>query len=222
MTEDEFWEIIAKSQPVHPGTRYEKDQEQIKRLHELLSNLSLEELGDYYYLFSEYFEALYRWDIWNGAWIIDGLLSDDGFMDFRYWLISRGKDAYYRVLNEPDILGEFASEDMKDSVGLYILQFEEFGMVARNVYTEKTGRENCDEFGCVHSSQIPHMVSDWEEFQKYCQENEAEVTIVERDPTEPLGERIDHDDEEALRRRYPRIMARFWNAEHGLASSEIQ
>jgi hypothetical protein len=36
--------------------------------------------------------------------LINGGMSDDGFTDFRYWLISRGRDVYERALADPDSL----------------------------------------------------------------------------------------------------------------------
>lgn len=207
MTEDEFWEINAKSQTVDPGTDEELREAQIQRLHALLLPLPLEELNDYYYHFSKLYYGLYRYDVRVAAIIIDEdiYFSDDSFADFRSWLISRGKDAYYSVSQEPDTLEQFITDNMKSPYdpSRYELQWEGFAYVAKPVYEEKTGEYPPDEFGDLHSSQAP------EDIEK----------IMDAKDWGPLaGEWIDFNDKDALRRKYPHTMARFGHLEHHIVS----
>lgn len=47
-----------------------------------------------------------RWDIWGAGYLVHGGLSDDGFVYFRAWLISRGRAVFTRALADPDSLAE--------------------------------------------------------------------------------------------------------------------
>jgi plasmid stabilization system protein ParE len=203
MTEDEFWEINAQSQTVSPGSNEELRKERIHRLYALLFPLPLEELNDYYYHFSKCYYGLYRYDVREAASIIDYDVyqSDDSFKDFRSWLISLGKEAYYSVSEDPDTLEQFITDNMENpyNPGDYYLQWEEFAYVATEVYYEKTGDDPPDDFGELHSSQAPEDI---------------EQIMVDKDWEGHAGEWIDFDDKEALRREYPRTMARFGHLEH--------
>lgn len=77
--------------------------------------------------------------MWGAAYIIEGGCSDDGFTDFRSWLISRGRDVYEAALRDPESLVEVAAAD-----GVEATSFEEFQYVARRVYEEKTGHDMPD------------------------------------------------------------------------------
>ena len=44
----------------------------------------------------------YRWNLWGVAHLICGYCSDDSFDDFRHWLISQGRQAFERVLQNPE------------------------------------------------------------------------------------------------------------------------
>jgi hypothetical protein len=81
----------------------------------------------------------YRWDLWGAAYIIEGGCSDDGFTDFRSWLISMGRDIYETALRDPESL-----VDVADADGVETTSFEEFQYVPRQVYQEKTGQEMPD------------------------------------------------------------------------------
>ena len=56
--------------------------------------------------------------------------SDDGFMDFRAWLVGQGKEVYLSALKDPDTLADF------DLQGECLC--ESMGYVASRAYEEKT------------------------------------------------------------------------------------
>lgn len=78
----------------------------------------------------------YLSELWCAAYINNGGCSDDGFEYFRCWLISRGKEAFYTVLEKPDRLLDFAGEEFAD----YDYEFESFGYVAVYAFERKTGK----------------------------------------------------------------------------------
>ena len=88
-------------------------------------------------VFNGYHKQIYNWQLWNAAYLMEGGCSDDGFIDFRYGLISRGRRAYEATLKSPDDLADFVTEDD-------FLSNQEFGYVAWNVYNEKSDDDLMD------------------------------------------------------------------------------
>ena len=77
--------------------------------------------------------AAYRWDLWGAAYVINGGCSDDGFMDFRSWLIAQGRAVYDAAMADPESLADHIKEDYAT--------FEEFAYVAVEVFEKKTGED---------------------------------------------------------------------------------
>ncbi|MDG2431033.1 DUF4240 domain-containing protein [Flavobacterium sp.] len=77
----------------------------------------------------------YTSDLWCAAYIMDGGCSDDGFEYFRCWLISRGKDTFYKAKENPDSLIDLVKEER----GIY--EFEGFWYVAVNAFKNATDKE---------------------------------------------------------------------------------
>jgi len=121
---NQFWMIVEKVKCC------EEPEEDVKAL---LLDLTPEEIVSYQEIFDRLFENAYRWDLWGAAYMMEGGCSDDGFMDFRYGLISKGKDVYEASLVNPDNLADF---DFADDISN-----ELFGYVAAEIYEEKTGNE---------------------------------------------------------------------------------
>jgi hypothetical protein len=84
--------------------------------------------------FDEEHARAYQWQLWGAAYLLEGGCSDDGFIDFRYGLISRGQEVFERALADPDSLADLLDEDD-------FLSHEEFGYVAREIYEFKAGAE---------------------------------------------------------------------------------
>lgn len=77
----------------------------------------------------------YTSDLWCAAYIMDGGCSDAGFDYFRCWLISRGKDIFYKAKANPDTLIDMVQE------GQRIYEFEGFWYVAVNAFKNTTHKE---------------------------------------------------------------------------------
>lgn len=80
----------------------------------------------------------YNSEMWCAGYIMNGGCSDDGFEYFRNWIISRGKDTYYKAKDNSDslILEYVEGEDYYD--------FECFWYVALTAFENKTGKELYD------------------------------------------------------------------------------
>jgi len=172
MTEEKFWQIIAASQPTIIKYSRAGRRQQLRRLRDVLAALPLDQIIAFDRLFEEKLAASYMWNLWAIAYLIMGGCSDDGFEYFRRWLISEGQDRFELAVNDPETFGE-GIVGWSDEV----LDFEEFGYVARDVYKKKTRKE-------IPLHDLPRQ-------------------------EEPSGERDDWEDDEELRRRFPRLMLLF-------------
>ena len=133
MDRDAFWKLVKAS-----SDRAHRDpDEQIEILTDEVRKLPVEEV----IAFGDHFHALwhdaYRWDIWGAAYLIGGGCSDDGFMDFRGWLIAQGREVYEATLADPESLGEILDEDNDGKI-------EGFQYIASQVWGEKTGLDASD------------------------------------------------------------------------------
>ena len=119
---DRFWQIIDAT--VGPDM-----DAQLQKLGDTLVTLTREELLAFDADFWRASLAAYRWDLWGAAYVINGGCSDDGFIDFRSWLIAQGKAVYDAALAEPESLAGHIVEDFA--------AFEEFAYVVIDVFEAK-------------------------------------------------------------------------------------
>jgi hypothetical protein len=63
---------------------------------------------------------------------IDGGCSDDGFIDFRSWLVMQGREVFETVMAAPDYLGEITLKH-------WVMRYESFGYMASRAYERKSG-----------------------------------------------------------------------------------
>lgn len=66
-----------------------------------LARLPQEEIIAYRERFDEVHGAVYRWDVWAGAYLIGGGCSDDSFMDLRAGLIALRQDRHEPAARSP-------------------------------------------------------------------------------------------------------------------------
>lgn len=126
MNIDQFWAILDDL----PGEASEVE------LRNRLELLDTEDLLGFQELFDNAVDTAYDWDLWAAAYIIDGGCSDDGFTDFRYGLIARGKLIYDRALKEADSLADVASDEDDGEIAN-----EDFGYIVQEIYQGRTGED---------------------------------------------------------------------------------
>jgi hypothetical protein len=131
MDSQDFWNIIRISYENAQGDW----EAQCRELEKQLNVLAPEEIVQFQKTFDKYWNQAYEWDLWGAAYIVGGGCSDDGFMDFRSWLISRGKEVYELGLKNADNLAKIIGPEDNDC------QFEKFQYVAGWVWCNKTGKE---------------------------------------------------------------------------------
>lgn len=131
MSKDGFWNLIAE-------VKAACGQDQDKYLDML--KIRLKELGpdhaqDFHDIVHAYEDLAYKYGLWSASELI-GLASDDAFIDFRAWLISQGKEAYFAALKDPDSLADLDPGD-----GYW---FEEFTYAGNTALSELTGESAYD------------------------------------------------------------------------------
>lgn len=127
MSEERFWSIVDQS--IHDDL-----SRQIEALRSELVKLSPEEIEGFEATFDKQMRRSYRWDLWGALYVAMGGASDDSFEYFRLWLISRGRDAFSKVVADPDSLADIAPDDP------LALEFEELAHLAPDVWSAKTGK----------------------------------------------------------------------------------
>jgi len=128
---DRFWKIIGET--LHAASR----EEQVAALKKQLQGLSDDDLIWFAGDFRRAQEALNTRMLLIAADLAIYYCSDDGFVYFRRWIISRGRDAYEALRANPDDLVTLLPEpDQHDSCDL---DLEEFQYVVSDVWQERSG-----------------------------------------------------------------------------------
>ena len=102
-------------------------------LGELLGELPVDQIVAFDSAFRRHHSRAYTWDLWGAAYLIGGGCSDDGFADFRGWLISQGESAYDAALADPESLAPLAKRYECDC------QVEGFQYLGMAAWAKKTG-----------------------------------------------------------------------------------
>ena len=131
MNKEKFWELIDESREACKDNM----KDMAKYLEERLSSLSLDEDKTFCGIYDTYHRAANKPGIISVAHLMNHeMLTDDGFTDFRNWLIAQGKEIYLETMRNPEILAEKAGEPIE---GWY--EFELLGYAGMRIVEQKTG-----------------------------------------------------------------------------------
>lgn len=134
LDEDLFWKIIDRSL-----INFKNQDVQKKILISEISKLNAKQMIGFRLRTDKLLYDTYNSEMWCASYIMNHGSSDDAFEYFRNWLISRGKDIYYKAKENPDILisqRDFSEEDY--------YEFELFGYVALEAFQLRTGKHLYD------------------------------------------------------------------------------
>lgn len=106
MLTQQFWEIIERSR-----TGYVDCEDQFRKLCVLLEALAPADIVSFDTHLRTFLVLAYRWDLWAAAHIVRGGCSDEDFEAFRLWLIGQGQEAFESVLEFPDALLDYLTEE---------------------------------------------------------------------------------------------------------------
>ena len=131
MNKEQFWRIVddvrSSADPRDQGAVLFALQEQLRKLPSA-------EIMEWQEIFQFYDDAAYRDELWAASGAMGAHCSDDGFMDFRSWLISQGRDVYMAALRDPESLAEVDTEGQS-------LNFEQYAYVAPKAYAQRRAYE---------------------------------------------------------------------------------
>ena len=131
MNKEQFWRIVDDVR----SSADPRDQEAILfALQEQLRKLPSAEIMEWQEIFQFYDDAAYRDELWAASGAMGAHCTDDGFMDFRSWLISQGRDVYMAALRDPESLAEVDTEGQS-------LNFEQYAYVAPKAYAQRRAYE---------------------------------------------------------------------------------
>lgn len=125
-----FWNLINKTLAESAGDPFK----QAELLTEALAQLHENNILIYDSILWELMNNSYIVDLWEAAYIIGCGCGDDGFMDFRAWLIGRGKDVFEKALIDPESLLDIVETGWETQEGNLLY-------VAPHAYEIKTGKD---------------------------------------------------------------------------------
>ncbi|MCI6320774.1 MAG: DUF4240 domain-containing protein [Clostridiales bacterium] len=131
MNKEQFWRIVDD---VRSSADPKNQRTVLFALQEQLRKLPSAEIMEWQEIFQFYDDAAYRDELWAASGAMGAHCSDDGFMDFRSWLISQGRDVYMAALRDPESLAEVDTEGQS-------LNFEQYAYVAPKAYAQRRAYE---------------------------------------------------------------------------------
>jgi len=133
MDEDQFWSLIDNSL-----IKTKSQIEQQNYLINELQKLSPLEIIGFRLRTDKLLYDTYNSRMWCAGYIMNGGCSDDSFEYFRCWIISRGKETYYKSKDNPDYLVREINDDLE------FYDFESFWYVALDAFKKKTKKDLYD------------------------------------------------------------------------------
>jgi hypothetical protein len=126
-----FWDLIDATRPAKASK-----SQHLSALRRRLRSLPADDIASFQrHLDAAMADAQDR-NLWAAAILIRGICTDDGFIYFCLWLISRGRAVYSAALVNPDTLAGVVNRG-----GMSACQFEELWGVAKMVYEQVASRE---------------------------------------------------------------------------------
>lgn len=146
MTEERFWAVIERDR----HSTKAPTPAAVDRLTTQVERLSDQELADFVRTFHAVHLRAYSWDLWAAGYLIQDTMSDDGFVDFRSWLIAHGRDVFERALADPDTIAELDWRADLEDMGVA----EQFADVGVQEYLARIG-EPPEELGTFYPDAEP-------------------------------------------------------------------
>jgi uncharacterized protein DUF4240 len=101
MDAESFWDLIDKTREAANGdARKQSDL----LMDELVKLPAAEEIIAFDHIFDDLKDKAYIGNLWDAATLIMHGSGDDGFQEFREWLVGRGKEAYENAIQNPETL----------------------------------------------------------------------------------------------------------------------
>ena len=174
MTEEIFWEYLSTE--INSGA---EEFDLISNLTEKLTKKSNEEIFSFGVIIDELMAKSYSSKLWCAAYLVNHGCTDDGFDSFRLWLISKGKETFYDVINNPDNLIKYVhlTDSVEDEKYGEFYENEDFLYIAIDAYAKKNEIESFEDLYEIYldnfdkykdeikyeDSDYPHIKMTWNE-----------------------------------------------------------
>ena len=157
MSKDAFWALIQEAK-----TACGQDLNAMEDyLREQLVSMGPAAAKNFHDILQTYEDLADQYGLWDAVSVIKEYgCSDDGFIDFRAWLIAQGKEVYMNALRDPDTLADI--EPYGDCC------FECLSYVGDYAYEQLTGRSAYDE---MEPDRIEKMRDEYDGRRRYLVEN---------------------------------------------------
>ena len=134
INKDTFWVLIGQAKE-----QCGQDMDTFAQwLEDRLMEMSPEQVLNFDNIVHGYRDLAYKYGLWAAAAILCDGCTDDGFVDFRGWLIAQGREVYMAALKDPDSLTDVPACDN--------YYFESLGYVGDLTYAKLTGRDGYSSF----------------------------------------------------------------------------
>lgn len=143
MTRDDFWRLIAKKRGNLDRFTSALDKQ--------LKSLAAKEIEDFARHYAELQNEANTTGILEAAYIIGCGASNDGFVDFRRWIVFQGETHFSNIIDNPDYLGGY--DRKADPIEQWYCEYDPMG-----VYEEATGKE----LPCFSVAVYPDAASDFD------------------------------------------------------------
>jgi hypothetical protein len=134
MRTDDFWAVIDRATADRPGS----PDEVAKRAIADLAARDPDEIVAWGRHLDKVMAASGTEDLWAAAYLINGGCSDDGFDNFRGWLIANGREVLANAVREPDSLSALPSVKAAADSGA-VFEAEAVLSIAPEAYEQATG-----------------------------------------------------------------------------------
>ena len=140
---DDFWSLVNDSKKYASNDR----TKQLAFLKKQLEDTTSDIIKRYCVFLMELLKKACSEDIWAAYYTMNGGYEEWGFEDFRYWLISQGKEFWENTIKNPI---SFLYENVSISEGENPeVTFYEFWGIFKTVYEEKSGTELGNSFDWI-------------------------------------------------------------------------
>src|SRR4051812_26162740 len=136
MRTDDFWAVIDRATADRPAS----PSDVAKRAITDLAARDPEEIVAWARHLDKVLVASGTQDLWAAAYLINGGCSDEGFDNFRGWLIAHGREAVARSVKSPDSLAEVPAVRSSVDSGA-VFEAEEVLAIGAEAYRQATGSE---------------------------------------------------------------------------------
>lgn len=149
INKDTFWELIAQA-------KKQCGQNQnafVQWLEDRLTAMGPEQALNFDAIIHAYRDLAYKYGLWSAASILCKGCTDDGFIDFRGWLIAQGREVYMAALKDPNSLADVSAYGG--------CCFEDISYVGNSVYEKLTGLDSYDSFDrAAHQALMEELKKD--------------------------------------------------------------